>query len=48
MDAVAVTVEAHRAALLAAVPALAGAPWFPVDDAESAPPCGGPGRLVVA
>lgn len=36
VDAVAVTVEAHRAALLAAVPALAGAPWFPVDDAESA------------
>ncbi|MBM0233383.1 hypothetical protein JNW91_16885 [Micromonospora sp. STR1_7] len=36
VDPVAVTVEAHRAALLAAVPALAGARWFPVDDATSA------------
>ncbi|MET8230312.1 hypothetical protein ABZS77_06485 [Micromonospora sp. NPDC005298] len=36
VDPVAVTVEAHRAALLAAVPALAGARWFPVDDAASA------------
>ncbi|MEU1585491.1 hypothetical protein [Micromonospora sp. NPDC005710] len=36
VDAVAVTVEAHRAALLAAVPALAGARWFPVDDADTA------------
>ncbi|MEV4120547.1 hypothetical protein [Micromonospora sp. NPDC049645] len=36
VDAVAVTVEAHRAALLAAVPALAGARWFPVDGADSA------------
>ncbi|PWR08634.1 hypothetical protein DKT68_14620 [Micromonospora acroterricola] len=36
VDPVAVTVEAHRAALLAAVPSLAGARWFPVDDAESA------------
>ncbi|MET8088622.1 hypothetical protein [Micromonospora sp. NPDC005220] len=36
VDAVAVTVEAHRAALLAAVPALAGARWFPVDGAETA------------
>ncbi|WP_433652513.1 hypothetical protein ACQP2C_09430 [Micromonospora zamorensis] len=34
--AAAVTVAAHRAALLAAVPALAGARWFPVDDADSA------------
>ncbi|KAB1949699.1 hypothetical protein F8271_00170 [Micromonospora sp. ALFpr18c] len=31
-----VTVAAHRAALLAAVPALAGARWFPVEDANSA------------
>ncbi|MEU4470326.1 hypothetical protein [Micromonospora sp. NPDC023888] len=31
MDAAEVTVAAHRAALLAAVPALAGARWFPVD-----------------
>ncbi|MEU7588578.1 hypothetical protein AB0A95_20065 [Micromonospora sp. NPDC049230] len=31
VDAAAVTVAAHRAALLAAVPALAGARWFPVD-----------------
>ncbi|MFF0155475.1 hypothetical protein [Micromonospora sp. NPDC005203] len=31
MDAAAVTVAAHRAALLAAVPALADARWFPVD-----------------
>ncbi|MEV5210107.1 hypothetical protein AB0K35_21800 [Micromonospora sp. NPDC053740] len=36
VDAVAVTVEAHRAALLAAVPALAGARWFPVDGAGTA------------
>ncbi|MEV4659329.1 hypothetical protein [Micromonospora sp. NPDC049301] len=36
VDPVAVTVAAHRAALLAAVPSLAGARWFPVDDAESA------------
>ncbi|MEU5934602.1 hypothetical protein [Micromonospora sp. NPDC047187] len=36
VDAVAVTVEAHRAALLAAVPALAGARWFPVDGADTA------------
>ncbi|MFJ6164884.1 hypothetical protein ACIQH6_07195 [Micromonospora orduensis] len=36
VDPIAVTVEAHRAALLAAVPALAGARWFPVDDAASA------------
>ncbi|WP_406075405.1 hypothetical protein [Micromonospora sp. NBC_01638] len=36
MDAAAVTVAAHRAALLAAVPALAGARWCPVDDADSA------------
>ncbi|MEH1165433.1 hypothetical protein V6V47_08610 [Micromonospora sp. CPCC 205539] len=36
VDPVAVTVAAHRAALLAAVPALAGARWFPVDDADSA------------
>ncbi|MFI6780036.1 hypothetical protein [Micromonospora sp. NPDC050276] len=36
VDAIAVTVEAHRAALLAAVPALAGARWFPVDGADSA------------
>ncbi|MEV7328895.1 hypothetical protein [Micromonospora sp. NPDC093244] len=36
VDPVAVTVEAHRAALLAAVPALAGARWFPVADAASA------------
>ncbi|MEU7797911.1 hypothetical protein AB0B10_01440 [Micromonospora arborensis] len=31
VDAAAVTVAAHRAALLAAVPALAGARWFPID-----------------
>ena len=37
VDPVAVTVEAHRAALLAAVPALAGARWFPVDAAADAP-----------
>ncbi|MFG1650890.1 hypothetical protein ACGFIE_13230 [Micromonospora sp. NPDC049275] len=36
VDPVAVTVEAHRAALLAAVPSLAGARWFPVDGADSA------------
>ncbi|MGC4855732.1 hypothetical protein ACLQ24_20650 [Micromonospora sp. DT4] len=36
VDSVAVTVEAHRAALLAAVPSLAGARWFPVDGAEAA------------
>ncbi|MGW3609799.1 hypothetical protein ACWD6N_07895 [Micromonospora sp. NPDC005163] len=36
VDPVAVTVAAHRAALLAAVPSLASARWFPVDDAESA------------
>ncbi|MEH0933681.1 hypothetical protein [Micromonospora psammae] len=34
VDPVAVTVEAHRAALLAAVPDLAGARWFPVHRAE--------------
>lgn len=32
MDAVAVTVAAHRAALLAAVPGLADARWFPIID----------------
>ncbi|MGQ5263968.1 hypothetical protein ACTWLT_24825 [Micromonospora sp. ZYX-F-536] len=36
VDPVAVTVAAHRAALLAAVPALAGARWFPISDADSA------------
>ncbi|MDG4808144.1 hypothetical protein O7634_15415 [Micromonospora sp. WMMD1120] len=36
VDAAAVTVAAHRAALLAAVPALADARWFPVDDADAA------------
>ncbi|PZF88154.1 hypothetical protein [Micromonospora deserti] len=36
VDPVAVTVEAHRAALLAAVPALAGAPWYPVTDDDAA------------
>ncbi|MEO3770048.1 hypothetical protein [Micromonospora sp. B9E7] len=36
VDSASVTVAAHRAALLAAVPALAGARWFPVGDAESA------------
>ncbi|MCX5069523.1 hypothetical protein OOJ91_27110 [Micromonospora lupini] len=36
VDPVAVTVEAHRAALLAAVPSLAGARWFPIDGADSA------------
>ncbi|RLK23269.1 hypothetical protein DER29_1129 [Micromonospora sp. M71_S20] len=33
VDPVAVTVEAHRAALLAAVPGLADARWFPLDAA---------------
>ncbi|SCE66932.1 P-loop NTPase family protein [Micromonospora chokoriensis] len=36
VDSASVTVAAHRAALLAAVPALAGARWFPVGDADSA------------
>jgi hypothetical protein len=36
VDPVAVTVEAHRAALLAAVPSLAGARWFPIDGADAA------------
>ncbi|SCE77621.1 hypothetical protein GA0070607_1429 [Micromonospora coriariae] len=36
VDPVAVTVAAHRAALLAAVPSLASSRWFPIDDAESA------------
>ncbi|MFC4021509.1 hypothetical protein ACFOW4_26725 [Micromonospora sp. GCM10011542] len=36
VDPVAVTVAAHRAALLAAVPALAVARWFPMDEAGSA------------
>ncbi|MGN9890360.1 hypothetical protein [Micromonospora sp. L31] len=34
LDPAEVSVEAHRAALLAAVPALAGARWFPVHRAE--------------
>ncbi|MEU1751096.1 hypothetical protein ABZ436_00320 [Micromonospora matsumotoense] len=34
VDPVAVTVAAHRATLLATVPALAGADWFPVHRAE--------------
>ncbi|MFI7576236.1 hypothetical protein [Micromonospora sp. NPDC049497] len=36
VDPVAVTVEAHRATLLAAVPGLAGARWFPIRDGDSA------------
>ncbi|SCL53045.1 hypothetical protein GA0070606_2060 [Micromonospora citrea] len=36
VDPVAVTVEAHRVALLAAVPALARARWFPVADGDGA------------
>jgi hypothetical protein len=36
VDPVAVTVEAHRAALLAAVPALARARWFPVAGGDGA------------
>ncbi|MET7877736.1 hypothetical protein ABZS52_12480 [Micromonospora profundi] len=36
VDSTAVTVEAHRAALLAAVPSLAGARWFPVGGADPA------------
>ncbi|MEU8216270.1 hypothetical protein AB0C47_10940 [Micromonospora taraxaci] len=36
VDSASVTVAAHRAALLAAVPALAGARWFPVGGADSA------------
>ncbi|MDG4779457.1 hypothetical protein O7614_07330 [Micromonospora sp. WMMD961] len=36
VDSASVTVAAHRAALLAAVPALAGARWFPVGDTDSA------------
>ncbi|MGC4768741.1 hypothetical protein ACLQ25_07130 [Micromonospora sp. DT44] len=36
VDPVAVTVAAHRAALLAAVPALAAARWFPVDGVDTA------------
>ncbi|MER7416539.1 hypothetical protein ABT346_07090 [Micromonospora peucetia] len=37
VDPVAVTVEAHRAALLAAVPGLADARWFPLDAADDGP-----------
>ncbi|MEU5907818.1 hypothetical protein ABZ780_26015 [Micromonospora sp. NPDC047467] len=36
VDSIAVTVAAHRAALLAAVPSLAGARWFPIDGVDSA------------
>ncbi|MGN9808254.1 hypothetical protein ACTMSW_02685 [Micromonospora sp. BQ11] len=36
VDPVAVTVEAHRATLLAAVPGLAEARWFPIRDGDSA------------
>jgi hypothetical protein len=35
VDPAAVTLDAHRAALLAAVPSLAGAPWFALDPAAT-------------